>query len=75
MESPYQIAIGPQDTILVTEWNNHRVQVFSKEGQFLHCFGSKGNSEGHFVNPSGIAIAQTGHVIVCDAGNSCVQIF
>ena len=30
---------------------NHRVSVFNTHGQFLKCFGKKGNREGELFNP------------------------
>ena len=61
--------------VYVTEFNNHRVSVFTCEGEFLASFGSPGYEPGQFINPRGVKIDQNGMVYVCDYGNNRLQYF
>ena len=40
---PCGISIDQKDRVIVNDWNNHRVQVFSSDGKFLCKFGDAGN--------------------------------
>jgi len=58
-----------------------QVEVFFKQRNYSEVnhpkliFGSKGNVNGQFKGPSGIAINSNGNIYVCDYGNSRIQIF
>ena len=46
--------------VYVVDTNNHRVQKFDgKLGGYLMKFGSRGNAEGQFSSPWGIAVDRT----------------
>jgi uncharacterized repeat protein (TIGR01451 family) len=55
--------------------DNHRIQVFSASGAFLHQFGDSGVAPGAFRSPRGLAVDSDGHVVVADSGNNRVQVF
>jgi tripartite motif-containing protein 71 len=61
--------------VYVSDYNNHRVQKFDSEGNFITKWGSKGTGDGEFVNPNGIAMDSSGNVYVADAGNNRIQVF
>jgi len=48
---------------------------FSAEGQFEFEWGTKGQGDGEFNLPHGIAIDSRGRVIVCDRENERLQLF
>lgn len=50
-------------------------QVFDSTGQFLYSFGSKGEHNGQFNAPTGIALDSLDNIIVADWGNSRVQVY
>ena len=66
----------------ITAWNrkvlisdeNHRVSIFSEDGQFVRCIGSLGQSEGQLNHPYGIA-SNLDSIYVADWVNQRVQIF
>ena len=72
---PYGLAIDSSDRVYVSEYDNHRVSVFTSEGQFVTSFGSRGEGPGQFACPRGLAVDSTGVVYVCDYNNSRVQLF
>ena len=55
--------------------SNHRVAVFTQNGQLVHTFGSRGSGAGQFSSPHGIAISPDGQLYVSDYSNSRVQVF
>ncbi|KAI6234617.1 Brat protein [Aphelenchoides fujianensis] len=54
---PSGIAATLQNQIAITDTNNHRVQVYDKEGHFLFQFGERGNGHGQMLYPHRIAIS------------------
>ena len=50
-------------------------RVVSPPYQPSHSFGRKGDGEGEFCEPHGIAVDKNGEIIVADTGNSRVQCF
>lgn len=59
--------------IFVSDKWQHCIFVFSKDGEFLRSLGSKGDMEGYFRSPEGIAIGSNNSIYVCDTGNDRVQ--
>lgn len=55
--------------------DNHRIQKFDSNGKFITKWGSKGNGDGQFTSPAGIAIDSSGNVYVVDTGNDRIQVF
>jgi tripartite motif-containing protein 71 len=75
--NPTGIACDGKGDVWVVDTNNHRVQKFDgKLGGYLMKFGSRGNGEGQFNAPWGIAIDRVrGFVYVVDSANFRVQKF
>ena len=73
---PYGIATNSEGEILVCDQDNHRIQIFSKDGQHLRQFGSKGNEDGQFNQPRDVSIdPRNDQIIVVDTWNHRIQIF
>ena len=51
-----------------------RLVVFNNAGEYLHDIGSKGSGDGQFSGPTGLVIDKSNRLIVCDAGNSRLQL-
>ena len=51
------------------------MQVFSANGKFLREWGSRGDGDGQFTAPFGIAISTSGEVYIADSFNDRVQAF
>lgn len=41
-DRPAAVACNPNDDMVVADKDNHRVQVFNRNGEFLFTFGEKG---------------------------------
>ena len=59
----------------MTDYPNHRIQVFTAEGTYLRGWGTQGSGAGELWYPAGIAIGSEGHVFVCDQNNNRIQVF
>lgn len=74
-DQPHGIAVNGNGTIFVTDENNNRVQVITKQGKVITLAGGKpGDADGSgdeaaFDSPRGIAVNSDGDVYVCDYGN------
>ena len=72
--NPWGVAVNEKDDIAVTETGNNRIQVFRSNGTHLRAFGKKGDQQGQFNYPAGIAF-HNDNIIVADNGNNSVQLF
>lgn len=71
---PRGVAVGPDNTIIVADSSNHRVQVFDANGKFLKEFGQYGNGEGEFDCLAGVAVNRIGQYIIADRYNHRIQV-
>jgi tripartite motif-containing protein 71 len=72
---PRGIAVGADNTIVVADSSNHRVQIFNENGQHRFSFGCYGNGEGEFDCLAGVAVNRIGQFIIADRYNHRIQIF
>ena len=71
---PYGVAITADDYILVADRYNHRIQMFTMEGEFVRLVGERGHGPLQFYCPSGIAIHPSGLVFIVDEYNQRIQV-
>lgn len=69
------VAVEPDGRIYVADFFNHRIQVFTVEGQFVGSFGVQGTGDGQFERPTDLAFDADGDLYVVDFGNDRVQRF
>ncbi|HKQ37771.1 MAG TPA: 6-bladed beta-propeller [Verrucomicrobiae bacterium] len=69
------LGIDAQDRIYVADSCNHRIQIFSPEGQFISAYGKPGAAPGEMSYPYDVRVDTQGFQYVCEFGNSRVQIF
>lgn len=67
--------VDSQDRLYVADSCNHRIQVFSNDGQFIRAYGKPGTGPGEFSYPYDICVDAAGRQYVCEFGNSRIQIF
>lgn len=67
LQFPWGVALNnDEELIAITETGQHCIGLFNKHGQRVGTIGSKGKEDGCFTNPRGIAIMESGHIIVSD---------
>lgn len=75
LNAPKGLAVDAQGNLHVVDSLNHRVQVFSAEGELLGSWGKQGSGPGEFQEPWGIAVGTDGRVYVADTWNHRIQVF
>lgn len=75
LDGPHFVAVNNKNEIIVTDFHNHSVKVYSADGEYLFKFGSHGEGNGQFNAPTGVAVDSNGNIIVADWGNSRIQVF
>ena len=74
--NPICFDIDREYNIIVCDMREPCVYVFSQEGEQIHKFGKQGHDLGDFYFPYGIALDNTGLIIVvCGKDTNCLQMF
>ena len=71
--NPNGIDVTDDGLIIVSELNDHRINILDREGKKINSFGSVGSERGQFTNPGGIAVTPKGTILVGDSGNHRIQ--
>lgn len=72
---PWDLVVDRDNNILVVEYDNHRVQKFTKTGVFLDQWGTYGTGDGQLKYPTAIALDAAGDVYVADTDNHRIAKF
>ncbi|KAI6649670.1 E3 ubiquitin-protein ligase TRIM71-like [Oopsacas minuta] len=72
--NPLCFDIDRDYNIIMSDYDSHCLYVFNQEGEQIHKFGKEGQGIGEFYRPWGIALDNTGHIVVCQK-NNCLQFF
>lgn len=64
---PSGVAVNARNEIIVADTNNHRIQVFDREGRFQFSFGECGKREGQLLYPNRVFVnKQSGDIVVTE---------
>lgn len=72
-KNPWDIIIGKDSFIYISDFGNHRIQVFDEKGIFKRSIGRRGQGPGNLLNPTRLAMDIHGNIIVAEQGNSRIQ--
>lgn len=69
-DRPVRLILVQDKFLYITEHGNHRVSVYTTQGEFVTCFG-----EDELYHPYGLEIDRNGYLYVCDSGNDRVIVY
>lgn len=78
---PWGITVGPEGRVYVADTWNHRLQVFSSDGQFLSKVGQfiqandPKSDPAQFYGPRDVVVGADALIYVSDTGNKRIQVF
>ena len=72
---PHSMVFDSEDNIYVTDTNNHRIQKFTSDGEFITKWGTEGNGDGEFGLPLGIGVNSKGDIFIIDQVTSSIHQF
>ena len=58
----------------MADYNNHGIQIFTPEGQFLSLFGTEGSGPGQLSGPVGIVIDDNDLTYIMERDNHDIVI-
>lgn len=70
LQRPTGVAVDTNGDIIVADYDNRWVSIFSPEGKFKTKIGA-----GRLMGPKGVAVDRNGHIIVVDNKSCCVFTF
>lgn len=70
---PRDIVLLPDNRLLVADTGNHRLQLLTRDGQFIDQVGGFGAELGKLYEPVGLAQSPGGAIFVADTWNRRVQ--
>ncbi|MCB0166072.1 MAG: 6-bladed beta-propeller, partial [Anaerolineae bacterium] len=59
----------------VSDRENHRVETFDRNGNFLSTWGTWGSENGQFITPKGLTVDHSGYIYVTDGQRRDIQKF
>ena len=77
-KEPGGVAVAVNGDLFVADFNNHRVQQLSSEGEFIRQWGVTGETgflAGKFNYPTDVALDAEGNLYVADGYNDRIQVF
>src|SRR4051812_813465 len=54
--TPSGVAVCHNGRFFVSDSRNHKIDIFSKDGEFISTFGKKGTEIGQFISPQGLVV-------------------
>ena len=71
----WNVSMDRDDNIIVSDYEEHCIKIFTPNGFVICEFGEKGAGIGQFFHPAGTCTDQYGNILVADSANNRVQMF
>ena len=72
---PEGLAFDAQGRLYVADSCNHRIQVFTRDGQWIAAYGKPGTKTNELSYPYDVRVDDFGFQFVCEFGNSRIHVF
>ena len=69
------IALSRTGNVIVSNWSNGYISIYTAAGEFVRQFRGKGKDQGQISIPYGLTVNKEGHIFVADLGGNCVSVF
>ena len=69
------IALNRTGNVIVSDFDNGYISIYTAAGEFVRQFGGKGKYQGQLSNPCGLAVNKEGHIFVAEYGSNRVSVF
>ena len=73
LKTPYNVTIHNQQ-VYVADSGNHRISIYTMQGQLVHHIGEHGRGPGQFILPIAVAFSPDGDMYVSDNHNHRIQV-
>ena len=74
--SAFFFCLDKKQNLLICDWSNHQVRIFSKEGTHLHSIGQRGQQAGMLYLPMGIVLTKNLKLVIVSSNINCtLQIY
>ena len=61
---PSFFCLDAANNIIISDFSNHAIKIFTELGEYIHTIGREGNGKGEFTRPFGICISKLGNIFV-----------
>ena len=75
LKRPWGVALSKSGELVVSEFNDHRVSVYTNEWKMIRSFGFYGSGKGQFQYPRSVATTSDNRILVADSENYRIQMF
>jgi len=74
-QSVERVCVSDKRLVVMVQSTRSMVHVFTRDGQFLFKFGSRGSGSGELDSAQGVVCTRDGRIVVADTLNRRVQVF
>ena len=76
LKNPFLFFLDLAGNIIISDYGNHKIKIFSQPEQLIHTVGREGEGIGEFIEPLGICISKQGTIFVLSHNpNFSIQCF
>ena len=71
----YGIALSRTGNVIVSDYLNCYISIYTAAGEFVRQFGGNGKDQGQLSYPCGVAVNKEGRIFVAECEGHCVSVF
>ena len=71
----YGITFSKSGNIVISDYSNHVIKIYTPTGQLVRQFGGQGSKQGQLDGPMGVAVNDEGHLFIAESVNDRISVF